>query len=208
MASINDIFKMYVSPGTSTTEDGRMLALSLAEIQSELMRLREEFGKSAPIPNTVYREIDLSGLEAAVAKLTPLPPQNLDLNPVFRSYEDTAKAIRELMGEVKTTNTRIGHIGGGGGPSVVGLNDASGNRLRLSPSGAILTTRETVEETRLDYDTRTDHNPVYAGKAPQGTATTSPDWTIQLLTYDISARLIRAQVLTGAWDSRTTLNWN
>jgi hypothetical protein len=141
MADIRDILKMYALPGSSTTEDGRMLALSLAEIQTELLRLREELGKNSGVPTTVVQDIDLSGLEAAVSKLTPLPPQNLDLNPVFRSYEDTAAAIRELLGEVKTTNHRIVGLGsGGGGPSVVGLNDAQGHRLLINEDGSIPTT--------------------------------------------------------------------
>lgn len=62
-------------------------------------------------------------------------------------------------------------------------------------------------ETRMDYATRTDGNPVYVGKADQGTATTATTWTIQRLEYDGSARLVRVQTLTGAWDSRATLGW-
>lgn len=207
--AVSDIYKMYTTGKTATTEDGRMLALSLAEIQSELMRLREELGKNSSTPTTAVATIDTSALEAAIAKLTPLPPQSLDLNPVYRSYEQTAHAIKELLGEVKTTNTRIAHIStGGGGPSVVGLNDASGNRLTLTPTGAIHISRETVEESRLDYDIRTDSLPVYVGKAIQGTLTSDPTWIVQLLTYDSSDRLVRAQVLVGAWDSRSILPWS
>lgn len=62
-------------------------------------------------------------------------------------------------------------------------------------------------ETRLDYDTRTDSNPVYVGKNTQGTATSVATWVIQKLTYDASARLTRAEVLTGKWDDRATLGW-
>ena len=48
--AIKDILKMYSSPQSSTTEDGRMLALSLAEIQTELLALREQMEKNAPSP--------------------------------------------------------------------------------------------------------------------------------------------------------------
>jgi YD repeat-containing protein len=69
-------------------------------------------------------------------------------------------------------------------------------------------TYPTFEETRLDYDVRTDGNPVYVGKAAQGTATAAATWTIQKLTYDTSSRLTRAEVLTGvAWNSRASLAW-
>lgn len=62
-------------------------------------------------------------------------------------------------------------------------------------------------ETRLDYDVRTDGNPVYVGKQAQGTATSASTWIIQKLTYDASARLTRTQVLTGSWDNRASLGW-
>ena len=135
--AIRDILKMYTYPHSTTTEDGRMLALSLAEIQTELMALREELGKNAGTPTEVINRVDTSALEAAIAKLTPLPPQNLDLNPVYRSYEETANAIKELLGEVKTTNHRLMGMGGGGGPSVVGIADANGNRLVINANGSI-----------------------------------------------------------------------
>lgn len=58
-------------------------------------------------------------------------------------------------------------------------------------------------EVRLDYDVRTDGNPVYVGKAPQGTATSATGWTLQKLDYDASARLLRVQVVNNAvWDDR------
>lgn len=59
-------------------------------------------------------------------------------------------------------------------------------------------------EVRLDFTGRLDSNPVYVGRAVQGTATTA-DWAIQKLDYDANSRLIRVQVQEGAWDDRTTL---
>lgn len=192
--AINDIIQMYASPHSSTTEDGRMLALSLAEIQSELMRLREQLGKNTPIPAAVISKLDTSAFEAAIAKLTPLPPQNLDLNPVYRSYEQTATAIKELLGEVKTTNTRIGHIGGGGfaAPDPKHLID-----IKRHISDA---------DTRFDYDTRTDSLPVYVGHAEAGTLATSL-WAIEKYTYDDDDRVTLIEVLYGAWASRASLPW-
>lgn len=62
-------------------------------------------------------------------------------------------------------------------------------------------------EARLDYDGRTDNQPVYVGHAANGTATTHPSWSVERVTYDGTDRPIRKQVLTGAWDERTTLGW-
>ncbi len=59
-------------------------------------------------------------------------------------------------------------------------------------------------EVRMDYDV--DGNLIYAGKAAQGEATTATTWTIQRLDYT-AGNLTRVQVLTGAWDDRTTLGW-
>ncbi len=196
MANIKDLVKLYSTGNTTTTEDGRMLAFSLAEIQTELLALREAIGKNSSVPTEVVTTIDTSALERAISELKPLPPQNLDLNPVYRSYEQTAKAIRELLGEVKTTNTRIAHIGGGGyaPPDPRHLID-----IKRSITDA---------ESRLDYAARSDSNPVYVGKAENGTPTTTQTWVIQRLTYDGTDRLIRVEVLTGAWDSRASLPWS
>lgn len=192
--AINDIIRMYASPHSSTTEDGRMLALSLAEIQSELMRLREEMGKSSPTPSSVISTIDTSALEAAISKLTPLPTQNLDLNPVFRSYEQTASAIKELLGEVKTTNHRITGIGTGyAAPDPRHLID--------------LKRHITDASTQYDYSTRIDALPVYIGRAEQGTPNSSL-WAIERYSYDGSNRVTCIQVLFGSWDARASLPWD
>lgn len=62
-------------------------------------------------------------------------------------------------------------------------------------------------ETRFDYDVRTDGNPVYIGKAPQGTSTAAITWEVLKFTYDASNRATRIEVLTGAWDNRAALPW-
>lgn len=155
--SVKDILAQYQSPLSTTTEDGRMLARSLAEIEAELKSL----SKSLSIPEITIPDIDLSGIISAIQELKsgapgPLPPQNLDLNPVYRSYEDTAKVLKEVLGEVKTTNTRVASIRGGGtGPSIVGLNDADGHRLNINTdgslpiSGTVTTTSDALTDTQL-----------------------------------------------------------
>jgi hypothetical protein len=58
-------------------------------------------------------------------------------------------------------------------------------------------------ETQLDYDVRPDGNPVYIGKASQGTLTSTELWVIQKLEYDVTNRLIRVQVKDSiTWDDR------
>lgn len=69
-------------------------------------------------------------------------------------------------------------------------------------------------EKRLDYDVRTDDNPVYVAFAEYKftddtttiTPTTNTDtWIIQKFTYDGSDRVTRIQVTRGAWDDRASL---
>ncbi len=69
-------------------------------------------------------------------------------------------------------------------------------------------------EKRLDYDTRTDDNPVYIGFAEyiftSETAAITPStatetWLVQKLTYDSSNRVTRIQAARGAWDDRVSL---
>lgn len=141
--AISDTLRRYSIPYEKPTSDARFLAMALSEIQSELQSIREQFGKT--IPAEVVNNIDTSTLEAAIAELKsgfpgPVPPVNVDLNPVVKSYEETTRTIRELLGEVKTTNARVSTIrGGGGGPSVVGIQDATGNRLKINSDGTINT---------------------------------------------------------------------
>lgn len=68
-------------------------------------------------------------------------------------------------------------------------------------------------EKRLDYDTRTDDNPVYIGFAEYQfisatesiTPSTTDIWIVQKLTYDSENRVTRIQVARGAWDDRVSL---
>ena len=63
-------------------------------------------------------------------------------------------------------------------------------------------------ETRLDYDARTDDQPVYVGRASAGTLAANADWVIEKLTYDGDDRPTRKQVLKGSWDDRASLDWS
>lgn len=65
-------------------------------------------------------------------------------------------------------------------------------------------TVEMVFESRMDYDTRTDDQPVYVGRAYAGTATSADTWTVRKMTYDTKKRVTRIQVQFDiAWDDRT-----
>lgn len=89
---------------------------------------------------------------------------------------------------------------------VVLAGAGSTNYVDVDTNGAVFT-RVKELETRFDYDTRTDGNPVYVGKNANGTATSASTWTVQKFTYDSSNRCTRIQVLTGIWDNRATLAW-
>jgi len=69
-------------------------------------------------------------------------------------------------------------------------------------------------EKRLDYDTRTDDQPVYVGFAEYQFAsatdvvtptTDTSVWVIQKFTYGASDRITRIEARRGAWDDRASL---
>jgi YD repeat-containing protein len=60
-------------------------------------------------------------------------------------------------------------------------------------------------EKRLDYDVRTDDNPVYVAFAETPFTATTDTWIVQKFTYDASDRPTRIQVAKGAWDDRASL---
>ena len=60
----------------------------------------------------------------------------------------------------------------------------------------------------LDYQSRTDYQPVYLATAPPGTDETTGIWAIRQLTYDGSARLTSILNASGQWPSRTTLTYS
>ena len=54
----------------------------------------------------------------------------------------------------------------------------------------------------LDYDVRSDSNPVYVGFNFRGAAQSATNWVLQKLTYDGSNRVIQVQVAIDAWTNR------
>lgn len=59
-------------------------------------------------------------------------------------------------------------------------------------------------QKRLDYDVRTDSNPVYVGFNFKGAQDAAPNWILQKLTYDGSSRVTLVQIAIDSWLNRTT----
>lgn len=57
-------------------------------------------------------------------------------------------------------------------------------------------------QMRLDYDTRTDGQPVYIGYAPRGLASSATGWLIQKHTYDVNNFMTLRQIAYDIWDDR------
>lgn len=66
----------------------------------------------------------------------------------------------------------------------------------------------TLSQKRLDYDVRTDANPVYVGFNIMGTLTSDPNWLLQKITYDGSNRPTLVQVAKDSWDNHTTTTYS
>lgn len=63
-------------------------------------------------------------------------------------------------------------------------------------------------QKRIDYDVRTDDNPVYVGYNIRGVATSDGTWVIQKITYDGSSRVTLVQIAIDSWDNRTTATYS
>jgi len=62
---------------------------------------------------------------------------------------------------------------------------------------------------RLDYDVRTDDNPVYVGFAPTGMATSEVDgWILYKMTYDGSDRVTAVDIAYDSWDNHLTASYS
>ena len=57
---------------------------------------------------------------------------------------------------------------------------------------------------KLDYDGRTDEQPVYVGFAARNHATSSSGWLLYKITYDESDRVIDVISSYDSWDNRKT----
>lgn len=60
----------------------------------------------------------------------------------------------------------------------------------------------------VDYDIRTDFNPVYIGYAAPGLSEDSSGWLIYNYTYDVNNRFISRKVCTNdSWTNRATATY-
>ncbi len=62
-------------------------------------------------------------------------------------------------------------------------------------------------QRRLDYDVRTDDQPVYVGYGAPGLSAASTGWLISKITYDVSDRITLIQSATGIWNDRAGLTY-
>lgn len=187
--------------------------VALRLVLEGLMRLESHIQPVVvPPPIVTIAPPDLSAIVTAVNGLKPgadaddiaraiqrviLPSPALGPDPATEAILEALKKLDfRMQGQVPAF--------GASGPSNISDN---ANRLlgivTVNPIGPIPNT------TRLlDYDVRTDANPVYIGQAPQGQPTSAPVWQVQKLSYDGTARLTEQEYLSGViWDNRTTLGW-
>lgn len=61
------------------------------------------------------------------------------------------------------------------------------------------------QDINLDYDMRTDDNPVYVGFGAKGLADGADGWLIFKLTYDASDRVTAKKSAYGVWNDRASL---
>jgi hypothetical protein len=64
-----------------------------------------------------------------------------------------------------------------------------------------------ASQKRIDYDVRTDENPVYVGYNIRGAATSDSTWVLQKISYDGSNRVTLVQIATGSWDDRASVTY-
>lgn len=156
----------------------------------------------------------------AVAKVVTIP-QPIDTTPTLKEVLEAIVSLKKTMRDVAGRN-----LGGGGSVRIrddqefAVSNFPSSTEVSNFPATQAVSGTVTVSgsdlsdikrgltdyETRLDYSTRLDDQPIYVGRAPANTATTATTWTIEKLTYDANGRPTRTQVFSAAsWDNRGSL---
>jgi len=60
---------------------------------------------------------------------------------------------------------------------------------------------------RIDYDTRTDDNPVYVGLAAKGLSESATGWLLYKFEYDANNRIVSKKVAYGSWDNRASATY-
>lgn len=88
------------------------------------------------------------------------------------------------------------------------LDDLNAPAAWPLPIGSGISASAPPIDVELDYQSRTDYQPVYLATAAPGTPTTAPNWAVRLLTYDGSARLTSILNASGAWSNRTSLSYS
>lgn len=162
---------------------------------ADLTPLLEVLSQPHPIPPSA------EALAEALARR--LPDYGPTLDAVAQGLTASAKNLERL--NKKVTAMSVMPSGGASGHVIVdsGTVTLTGSEFPWSSTDRAIANdikrSVTDYETRLDYGTRTDANPVRVGKAPAGTAPSATTWDILTLEYDASARLNRSTPSTGAW---------
>jgi len=157
---------------------------------------------------------DLSDIVTAVTSLKPGPTAAeiaaaiADVMRPDAPENDGAPALREVAEALRNLDFRMQGFGrqayGGG---AVDLSAPARNYLASEATLKDVKRGITDYEIRLDYDVRTDSNPVYVGRNQQGVPTADATWIVQKMSYDGSDRMTRVEVLGGSWDGRAALPW-
>lgn len=165
------------------------------------------------VPTEGLVEAIVRALHEAVAALPepPTPQVNLEGITAEADLGPLLEAAQQQRSVMEALNEKLANITAGPRSHFDGrLRDNDGlistsNPLAVGGNDLADIKRGVTDfETRLDYDVRTDSNPVYLGRALDGTSVTET-WTIQKFTYDGSDRVTQIQVTEGRWDARTTL---
>lgn len=160
-----------------------------------------------PAPSVHIDPPDLSEIVTAVTSLNGTGPTALEIAEAIRevlvpSAVPEPSVNAEMVEAMKEVAWRL---------KGVGAQAYGGGAVTFAPGAAdqfatAIGRGTTDYETRLDFVDRIDNQPVYVGRATNGTATTA-SWQVEKVTYDGDDRPVRKQVLTGAWDDRATLDW-
>lgn len=65
-----------------------------------------------------------------------------------------------------------------------------------------------LSQKRIDYDVRTDDNPVYVGYNVRGAGVADTNWILQKMTYDGSNRITLVQVSIDSWNNRASTTYS
>jgi hypothetical protein len=90
----------------------------------------------------------------------------------------------------------------------VTLVSSTGTGLNTDINGNLqVVVIENTQQERFDYGSRDDGQPVYAGSADRGVATSASTWTLKQFTYDLSGFMTLKQTATDSWDNRAGANY-